>query len=200
MDLAGPLTYLITKGDLTPENCEQQKRELLRTIDGAVRAGISMIQLREKNATARQLFELTREAVSIVGGSQMKILVNGRPDIGAAAGAHGVQLPENGLPVAQVRRTFPSPFLIGASVHSLEAARSARSDGADFVVFGPIFDTGEKEGKGTDELHAVCAAMGEFPVIAVGGIDDRNREDVLNAGARGYASIRYFNDQFRSDV
>ena len=193
MKFESPLTYLITRGELTPENFEEQKGGVFATLRASVAAGISMIQIREKNVTARQLLELTREAFSIVGGSQTRLLVNGRPDVAAAAGAHGVHLPENGLPVAAVRRTFPSPFLLGASVHGLEAARSARADGADFVVFGPVFDSGEKRTKGIDELRSVCAEMGEFPVIAVGGMDENNRDEVLRTGAAGYAAIRYLN-------
>lgn len=188
-----PLTYLITKGELTPENFDEKKEKLLAIARAAVAVNISMIQIREKNVTARHMLELTCEAVSIVEGSQTKILVNGRPDVAAAAGAQGVHLPEIGLPVAEVRRTFPSPFLIGASVHSLGSARRARADEADFVVFGPVFDSGEKRGKRIDELRSVCAAMGEFPVIGIGGIDANNRDEVLRAGAAGYAAIRYLN-------
>ena len=193
MKFERPLTYLITKGDLSPDNFEHRKEEIVENVAAAVRVNISMVQIREKNVTAKQLLELTREAVSIVSGSQTKVLVNGRSDVAVAAEAHGVHLPENGLPIAAVRRSFTSPFLIGASVHSLEAALSARDGGADFVVFGPVFDSGKKRGKGIDELRGVCSAMGEFPVFAVGGIDGNNRAEVLHAGAAGYAAIRYLN-------
>jgi thiamine-phosphate diphosphorylase len=198
MNPARPVTYLITKGELTPENFEQQKSGILDTVRAALSAGISMIQIREKLITATQLFELAREAASIADDSPTKVLVNGRPDIAAAAGGHGVHLPENGLPVAAVRRSFTRPFLIGASVHSLEAARSAKDDGADFVLLGPVFDSGQKKGKGIDELQTVCNAMGDFPIIAVGGIDKNNRDEVLRAGAAGYAAITYLNNKLKS--
>jgi thiamine-phosphate pyrophosphorylase len=190
-----PITYLITTGELTPENFEKRKSEILNTVAAAVEARISMIQIREKAITSKQLFELSRDCASMVAGSQTKLLVNGRPDVAAAAGADGVHLPESGLPVSEVRKTFPKPFLVGASVHNIDAAKAAKNHGADFVVFGPVFDSGEKHGQGIDELTAICSELGDFPVIAIGGIDAGNQEEVLNAGARGYASIRFLNGQ-----
>jgi thiamine-phosphate pyrophosphorylase len=188
------LTYLITKGELTPVNFQQRKSEILDKVAAAVNARVSMIQIREKAITANQLFELTRECASIAAGSETKLLVNGRADIALAAAADGVHLPEKGLPVSEFRRSIPEPFLIGASVHSVDAARSAGNDGANFVVFGPVFDSGEKHGQGINVLASVCAELGKFPVIAVGGIDANNRDQVLKAGAAGYAAIRYFDD------
>ena len=130
---------------------------------------------------------------SAVSGRETKILINSRSDVAVAAGAHGVHLPEDGLPVSEVRRSFPAPFLIGASVHGRDAARSAKSDGADFVVFGPVFDSGEKKGKGVGELKVISRDLREFPLIAVGGIDESNKDLVLQNGATGFAAIRYLN-------
>jgi thiamine-phosphate pyrophosphorylase len=193
MNRERPLTCLITKGDLTPEDYQGRKGELLGTIAAAAGAGISIVQLREKRLTGKQMFELTRDAVKSIDGSRMKLLINGRPDIAAAAGAHGVHLPEAGLPIAAVRRGFPFPFIIGASVHSIERGRCAKDEGADFVVYGPVFDSGEKKGKGIDGLEAVCTELDDFPVIALGGIDSSNLDQVLRAGVAGYAAIRYLN-------
>jgi thiamine-phosphate pyrophosphorylase len=188
-----PLTYLITKGELTPLNFEQRKNEIVETVAAAVRANISMVQVREKLITSKQLFELSRDCASAVAGTETKLLVNGRPDVASAAGAHGVHLPEDGLPVASVRKAFPPPFLIGASVHGLEAALHAKAGGADFVVFGPVFDSGGKTGRGLNELETTCAGLGDFPVIAIGGIDEHNKELVLQSAAAGFAAIRYLN-------
>jgi thiamine-phosphate pyrophosphorylase len=193
-----PITYLITKGELTPANFRLRKSEILNTVAAAVEARISMIQIREKAITSKQLFELSRDCASMVAGSQTKLLVNGRPDVAAAAGADGVHLPEIGLPVSEVRKTFPKPFLVGASVHNIDAARAAKDDGADFVVFGPVFDSGEKHGQGIDELKAICSELGGFPVIAIGGIDASNCDEVLHAGAAGYASITYLHNKFET--
>jgi thiamine monophosphate synthase len=87
--------------------------------------------------------------------------------------------------------------LIGASVHSIESAKSAKTDGADFVIFGPVFDSGEKKGKGVEELTSVCKTLDDFPLLAVGGINETNYTLALSAGAAGYAAIRYLNEQVR---
>jgi len=190
-----PLTYLITKGDATPERFGESSRAILSIVEKAVDAGISLVQIREKNLTAKQLFKLARGAAALVSGSQTKLLINSRSDVTIAAGADGVHLPEDGVPVAAVRRACRTPFLIGASVHSLEAARAAKNDGADFILFGPVFDSPGKEGVGVRPLREICLALGDFPVIAVGGIDASNKTSVLENGARGYAAIRYLNDE-----
>jgi len=189
-----PITYLITKGEATPKNFQQKRSEILTIIEAAVVAGISMIQIREKSITAKQLFELTADAAAITSGSTTKLLVNGRPDVASAAGGDGVHLPGNGLPIADVRKSFAQPFLIGASVHDAEAAREAKRDGASFIVFGPVFETPGKNAKGIESLSELCSELGGFLVIAIGGIDATNFQKVLDEGAAGYTAIRYLND------
>lgn len=189
-----PVTYLITNGEATPERFQQKRSEILTVVEAAVAAGISMIQIREKNITAKQLFELTADVTAITSISKTKLLVNGRPDVAKAAGADGVHLPEDGLPIQDVRRSFPSPFLIGASVHDPDRARAAKDGGADFIVFGPVFETPEKSAKGIDSLSDLCSELDGFPVFAIGGVDGSNFQSVLEAGAAGFAAIRYLND------
>ena len=190
-----PLTCLITRGELTPENFEQRKVEIIDTVEAAARADISMVQIREKAITAKQLYTLAVECVSAAGGSETKILVNSRSDIAKAANADGVHLPEDSVPVEEIRKTFPPPFLIGRSAHSLDVARSAKNDGADFVIFGAIFESGGKKGKGAEELAKVCGELDGFPVLAVGGIDHDNIQAILDTGVAGYAAIRYLNEK-----
>jgi thiamine-phosphate pyrophosphorylase len=189
-----PLTCIITKGELTPENFEQRKHEIIETVEAAARARISTVQIREKAIKAKQLFTLAIECVSAAHGSATKILVNGRADIARAANADGVHLPEDSIPVARIRNAFPPPFMIGSSVHSLDTARSAKNAGADFVVFGSVFDSGGKKGNGVEELARVCRELEGFPVLAVGGIDHDNIQTILEAEAAGYAAIRYLNE------
>jgi len=189
-----PLTYLITRGDATAAEFPKSKDRILNTIELAVAAGISMIQIRERSLTAKQLFELSSNAIELTKASPTQLLVNDRLDIAIAAGADGVHLPEHGLPVAAVRNTCLRPFLIGASVHTVEGAIKAASNGVDFVLFGPVFNSGDKKGVGTDKLSAVTVAVNQIPVMAVGGIDASNIGTVIEVGAAGYAAIRYLND------
>lgn len=144
------------------------------------------------------LFELAQRAVALTRGSETRLLVNDRFDIARAAGADGVQLTTQSLPASIVRQTCGEDFLIGVSTHSLEEARNASEMGADFVVFGPVFETESKRifgpPQGLEKLREVTSALKDFPVVAIGGIDLENRSECLRAGASGIAAIRLFNN------
>lgn len=163
-------------------------RTLPELAEEAAAAGVDWIQVREKDLAGRALLELVREVLDAVAG-RCGVLVNGRPDVAEAAGAAGVQLPEEGLPVRDVRRHFPR-LRLGASCHSLEAARRAATAGADFVLLGPVFETPGKEDRalGTPVLGRIAAAV-SVPVHAIGGIDLRTAPRAIAAGARGLAAI-----------
>lgn len=194
--LEKPIIYLITNGDADPVNFKLKKREILEIVRLAAEAGVSMIQIREKNLAARSLFDLTVGAVEITRKFATRILVNGRADIALAAGADGVHLPADGLSAVVVRRSFPLDFLIGVSTHSAEETLAAKTNGADFVTFGPVFESpGKGKPKGGEELSRVCNLLDPFPVIALGGIDESNYRNVLKAGASGFAAIRFLNDE-----
>ncbi len=173
--LQKPIIYLITKGDADPSNIKRKKREVLDSVSLATELRVTLIQIREKNLTARSLFDLTEAAVRITRESTTKLLVNGRADIALAAGADGVHLPADGLSARMIRRSFPSGFLVGVSTHSFEEASAARANGADFVTFGPVFDSpGKGKPHGVEALKRVCKLLDPFPVIALGGIDETN--------------------------
>jgi len=114
--------------------------------------------------------------------------LNDRLDIALAAGLHGVHLPGNGLPADKVR---PLVKVLGVSVHSVGEALQADHAHADFVVFGPIFDSPGKTAVGLSPLREVAQAV-KIPVLAIGGITTKNATDVLEAGASGIAGIRLF--------
>src|SRR5262245_38351395 len=143
LKLQTPLLYLITSGATTAQTTPASKdfSQILALIEAAVAARINLLQIREKSLTARVLFELAKRGAEIAQGSETKILVNDRADIAASAGAHGVHLTTMSLDARVVRDTFGTEFLIGVSSHSLAEATAARDGGADFVVFGPVFET-----------------------------------------------------------
>jgi thiamine-phosphate pyrophosphorylase len=180
----------------TPE--DQQFSDVLRLAEAAVAAKVSLFQIREKALTARTLFELTRRAVEFTRGSDTRLLVNDRFDIARAAGADGVQLTTHSLPPHVVRQISSPEFVIGVSTHSREEAYAAQLAGADFVVFGPVFDTESKrvfgEPQGLEKLEELTTGLREIPVLAVGGVTLDNVEACFNAGASGVAAIRLFND------
>jgi thiamine-phosphate pyrophosphorylase len=160
----------------------------------AARAGVDVVQVREKALSDRALLSVVSALRAALGRLPTRLLVNGRPDIALAAGADGVQVPEDGLPVADVKRTFPS-LTIGASCHSLDTVRRAAGDGADFVLLGPVFATPGKEERalGLDVLAAAASAVA-VPVHAIGGVTPARVPALRAAGARGGAAIRPFRE------
>ena len=192
--LSGPIIYPITEGLAEASNFGEQQARIRANAVAAAESGIGLFQIREKRLSARSLFELAQAVVSATQGSGLRVLVNGRPDIAAAAGAAGVHLPANGLPAAAVRRSFGPEFLIGVSCHSVDELLAARTGGADFATFSPVFASpGKGEPTGIERLRAAAARFAGFPVIALGGISLDDISAVLAAGASGAAAIRALN-------
>jgi thiamine-phosphate pyrophosphorylase len=147
-----------------------------------------MIQVREKDLDAGALYDLVCRIRDAASGTSTKVLVNDRLDVAIAAGLDGVHLPADGLPVARVR---PYVRLVGRSTHSLEEALQAERDGADYVIFGPIFESPGKTPVGLETLRQVTSTV-QIPVLAIGGITSENMTKALEAGAKGIAAIRMF--------
>jgi thiamine-phosphate pyrophosphorylase len=194
--LVPPIAYLITPGKATSENFPSYRSELLTTVRLAAEYGVGLVQLREKLLSARLVFELCTDVVRTLNEYPVRVLVNERADIAVASGADGVHLPSFGIRVSDIRAAFGGDLIIGVSTHTAGEVSAAKSDGADFAVFGPVF---ESPGKGPPVLpkklaNAVRSAAG-MPVIALGGIDETNVDLVLEAGAAGFAAIRWLNDR-----
>jgi thiamine-phosphate pyrophosphorylase len=168
------------------------RRPLAEVVEECLDAGLRAVQLREKDLAVQDLLGLAvslREVTRRRGGC---LLINDRADVALAAGADGVQRTHLSLPVEALRRIGPSSFLIGASVHAEREARQAVAEGADFVVFGPVYDTPSKrqygQPQGLQALRQVVVAV-DRPVIAIGGITPERVREVLAAGAAGVAVI-----------
>jgi thiamine-phosphate pyrophosphorylase len=198
-----PLLYLITSGATTEQTTSSTEEfsRILKLTEAAVEARIDLLQVREKRLFTRVLFELASRAASITQGTTTRLLINDRADVAAAAGAAGVHLTTQSLPVDVVREAFGPEFVIGASTHSKDEVVEAYKLGADFVVFGPVFDTVSKrsygEPLGIKALAEAVSAVPTFPVIALGGIEVDNVADCARAGAHGVAAIRIFDDPAR---
>ena len=167
---------------------DRRHGDLLAHVNAAIRTGVDMIQVREKDLDARALYELVCQIRDAAAGTKTKILVNDRLDIALAANLDGVHLPANGLPASRVR---PLVRIMGCSTHSLEEGLEAERVGADYVIFGAVFDTPGKGPVGLDALRTVCAAV-KIPVLAIGGITHENTSQILDAGGSGIAAIRLF--------
>jgi thiamine-phosphate pyrophosphorylase len=183
-----PLLYYITDRKWLPGE------DLLPIIEQTVAAGIDLIQIRERDLPVRRLLALVEEAVKAASAGSTRILVNDRLDVAVAAGAAGVQLPAHGFSVEEVRRNYPE-LLIGASTHNLDELRRAADGGADFAVFGPVFETPSKKAYGPPlglEKLAEAVRAVNIPVLALGGVTLENAADCLRAGAAGLAAISLF--------
>jgi thiamine-phosphate pyrophosphorylase len=203
--LQPPVIYLITSGETTPTTHSQSEEflRLLGTVEAAVHARVNLLQLREKQLSARALYELTTRAAAITRGSETRLIVNDRADIARAGHADGVHLTTRSLEAHTLRRAFGDSFLIGVSTHSLAEARAARDGGADFATFGPVFETVSKlvygPPVGPAKLNEAARALSPFPLLALGGITQENADAALQAGASGVAAIRLFNDPHTLD-
>jgi thiamine-phosphate pyrophosphorylase len=202
------LCYVTDRHSSAAIESREPQRTLLLKIEAAVAAGVDWIQIREKDLSGRDCALLTREALQRAAKSRAgnqartRIIVNDRLDVALAENAGGVHLGEKSLPVAEAKRLVVdrgerNDFVIGVSCHSLEAARSAERDGADYLFFGPVFATLSKAAfgapQGLERLATVCRGV-SIPVLAIGGITLANASACLAAGASGIAAIRLFQD------
>ena len=170
---------------------------LIARIAAAARAGVHLIQIRERDLDARALTRIAAAAIDAVRGTSTRILVNDRTDVALAAGAHGVHLRGDSVAAARVREIVPPGFLVGRSVHSSqEAERAAQAGGLDYLMFGTVFDTSSKPGltgSGPETLAAV-ARVTSLPVLGIGGMTVSRMGAVAEAGAAGFAGIGLFAD------
>jgi thiamine-phosphate pyrophosphorylase len=189
----------VTDRKALPVPAEDQLHLLLEKIEGAARAGVDWVQIREKDLCGRELAALVSEALRRIAGL-CQILVNDRLDVAVTCGAGGVHLGEMSMPVQGAKRfvrerNVSNGFLVGVSAHSLEAVKAAEKAGADYAIFGPVYETPSKAAfgkpQGVDRLREVSHAVG-IPVIAIGGITLQNAGECIAAGGAGIAAIRLF--------
>ncbi len=171
-------------------------RRAISDLPGAVAAALSVlpigtaaVQLREKDLSPAELLELARTLLPLCRSAKAPLLVNSRLEVVKAARADGVHLPADGPPVGDARRHLGPGALIGRSCHSKEEVARAAQEGADFAVFGPVWETPGKKAQGMTALHEATQAA-SLPVFAIGGVTPARAKRALNAGAYGVACIR----------
>jgi thiamine-phosphate pyrophosphorylase len=155
-----------------------------------VAGGVDVVQLREKDMPAGQLFRLALELKEAIGGRAM-LVVNDRVDVAIAASTDGVQLGEEGLPIGAARLILRYGMRVGRSVHSVEGAAEAESLGADFLVLGTIFPSRSHPGAAGAGTALVREARKRvrIPILAIGGVTVENAAACIEAGADGVAVI-----------
>lgn len=184
--LSLPKIYPITDTRLSGLSHVEQVEQLIA-------GGATLIQLREKTASPKEFYEQAVECVRIAHRGNARIIINDRADIAWAAKADGVHLGQDDPPSEKARILLGESAIIGLSTHSLEQARLAAHLPVDYIAIGPIFATSTKQDPdpvvGLDGLRSVKAALGNVPVVAIGGISEANLRDVFDAGADSAAMI-----------
>lgn len=178
--------YLVTDRRRT------RNRPLADCVQAALDGGIRTVQLREKDLTGRELLRLATDLRERTRRSGARLLINDRIDVALAVDADGVHLGQDAIGAKEARRLVGPNRKIGVSTHSIAEAVSAEREGADFVVFGPVYWTPSKAAfgppQGTDALSAVVAAI-RIPVLAIGGIVPERVSEVRRSGAAGVAVV-----------
>jgi thiamine-phosphate pyrophosphorylase len=155
-------------------------------------AGVTLIQLRDKQAPARAIFDASRRLVAELAPRGVRVIVNDRPDVAAITEAGGVHVGQEDLPVEEARKIVGAHRWVGVSTHNLEQFRAANLTSADYIAVGPIFSTATKANPdpvvGLDFLRAV-RQLTRKPLVAIGGITIQSAESVFRAGADSVAVV-----------
>jgi thiamine-phosphate pyrophosphorylase len=204
------LLYYITDRSQFAGDETARRSRLLATVVEAARCGVDYIQLREKDLSTRDLEILAREAVQHLRTENQKLktvlLINSRSDIALASGAQGVHLRSDDISPSEVKKILtlsgctPGPVTVGVSCHTRAEVARAAQEGADFAVFGPVFEKerGYTRPVGLEALREACQER--IPVLALGGITLENAEACMQAGATGIAAIRLFQQKAMDKV
>lgn len=186
MNFQLPKIYPITDFLITNLSHLEQVKRLM---DG----GAKFIQLREKRSTPKEFYKSANDVMNFVRGSEVKIIINDRVDIALAVKADGVHLGQDDLPPVYARELLGKDAIIGFSTHDVAQAIEATKFPLDYIAIGPIFDTTTKENPdatvGIAGLQTVRNIIGDFPLVAIGGIDFENYQSVLENGADSVAII-----------
>ena len=203
------LCYITDRRQFAGAESDRQK-QLLAKIKECATAGVDYIQLREKDLSPRELEKLAMHAVAALPArTETLLLINSRLDVALACGAHGVHLPAGDLSASEARdlwgRASRQTCLIGVSAHSMNEIAMAESHGADYAVFGPVFEkAGAVNPNGLEQLRQACrrsqASIPPMPLLALGGVTVENALECLAAGAVGVAGIRLFQDMNALEV
>jgi len=177
---------------LVTDRTQTRDRDLIAVVAQCLAAGLPAVQVREKDLPAAEVAQLCRAVRPITAVRGALLIVNDRIDIALAVGADGVQRTSTSLSIEDMRRAADKRVRVGASVHSLAEAVSAATAGAEWLFFGPVYDTPSKRRygppQGLSALERVASAVA-VPVIAIGGVTPERVAEVRGAGAHGVAAI-----------
>jgi thiamine-phosphate pyrophosphorylase len=167
-------------------------RDLAEVAEAAIRGGADVLQLRDKTASNDTLIRDAKRLLRLTRPAGIPLIINDRPEVTRAAGAEGVHLGQEDMPLSAARRLLGPGALLGKSTHSLAQALAAEAEGADYIGCGPVFATPTKPdygGVGPGLIAQVTASV-RLPVVCIGGIDQAVLPRILAAGAQRVAVVR----------
>jgi thiamine-phosphate pyrophosphorylase len=177
---------------LVTDRHQTNGRPLVPLLQRVLTAGVPAIQLRERDLSARELVTLAREVQAVTASRGSQLLINDRIDVALALEEVGVHLRSNSLPVSVARQLLGAQRLLGISVHAVEEVLSVQSQGADYIVLGPIYETPSKQmfgpPLGIHTLEKACRLV-RIPIIGIGGVTTARAREMRRAGAFGVAVI-----------
>jgi thiamine-phosphate pyrophosphorylase len=178
--------YLVTDSGLSRGRSHEE------IVACAIRGGVTIVQLREKDCCTREMIEMARRLVSLCRAHDVPLLVNDRLDVALAVDADGVHVGQDDMPVPIARRLLGPDKILGVTAHTVEEALKAIEEGANYIGASPIFTTATKsdagEPIGLEELTKICRAC-SVPVVGISGINASNTGQVIRAGAAGVAVV-----------
>jgi thiamine-phosphate pyrophosphorylase len=184
--LANARLYLVTDQELS------EGRSTPEVVEAALKGGVDMVQLREYSLTDSELLKMARKIRGLTHQFKVLFIVNNRPDIAVLCEADGVHLGQDDLPVEEARKILGTGKIVGVSTHSLDQAKKAIADGADYMGVGPVHATPTKPGSPAvtlDYVRRVSELNPPVPFFAIGGIKLHNADEVLKTGARRLAVV-----------
>lgn len=169
---------------------EGTEEELLTKVEKALEGGVTLVQLREKEADGKEFYERALRLKKLLDRFRVPLIINDRVDVALAVGAFGVHVGQDDLPL-KVVRSLVGDMIVGVSVRTVQEAKKAVEDGADYIGVGAVFPTSTKlDAKGItkEELTEITESV-RIPAVAIGGITAGNIEELNGTGIRGAAVV-----------
>lgn len=178
--------YLVTN------RYQDSLENFLEKVETACRSGVTMIQLREKNLTTNQYYQLAKQVKEITDAYQVPLIIDDRLDVCLAVDAAGLHIGDDELPVSVARKVLGPKKILGVTAKTVKRALEAETSGADYLGTGAIFPTTTKENAPITQistLKTICQTVA-IPVVAIGGLTSENIEQLIGTGIAGVAVVR----------
>ncbi len=201
--ITDPVLYASNSAEFAQDSRRDRGRALFHTIDLAMEGGARLIQYRDKKSSRAEMYETARQLRALTEARGATLIINDQIDLAAAVKADGVHLGQEDLPLWVARKVLGNEAIVGISTHHMEEAIQAEAEGADYIGFGPIFETGTKsDARAPIGIEAIAEVKRKvhLPVYAIGGIGLSRLPDIIAAGADGAAVASALAGDIRTNV